>query len=134
MPKATIVVGVLLSAIGLWGFFGSASDHRSVTALIPAFVGVPLLVLGALAVAKPDLRKHTMHAAAALGLLGFVMAGGRAAMTIARSGVGVLLSDDPTIGRAPRMVVLMALVCLVFTILCVASFVQARRRRTQEAA
>jgi hypothetical protein len=86
--------------------------------------GIVLIVLGVLA-RNPSRRKHAMHAAAAVGLIGFLVAGGRGFMKL-----GEAASDDPTIHRAPRLVLLMALVCLIFVITCVVSFVQARRRRT----
>jgi hypothetical protein len=133
MPGTTIAFGAVLCAIGLWGYFGAAPEKQSVTALIPFFFGDLLILCGALAF-NSAWRKHAMHAAAGVALLGFLMAGGRAAMTIAKSGLGQMLSDDPAIGRAPRMVMAMAIVCLVFVIICVNSFLSARRRRKAEAA
>ena len=44
------------------------------TALIPSGVGLVLVVLGA--VAEGRLRKHAMHAAAAVGVLGFLFGAG----------------------------------------------------------
>ncbi|MFZ4469396.1 MAG: hypothetical protein ACOYOZ_09070, partial [Pirellula sp.] len=41
---------------------------------IPMAVGLPLLILGFLSSTKPHLRKHLMHAAVALGLLGALAA------------------------------------------------------------
>ncbi len=75
MPGITIGFGAVLCAIGLWGFFGSDPDKQSVTALIPAFFGAALIVCGLLAFAK-KWRKHAMHAAAGIGLLGFLAAAG----------------------------------------------------------
>ena len=60
---ALIVLGVLVTLL---------SDSGSVTSLIPAFVGVLFVALGAVANAKPDLNHHVMHAAAALALLAVV--------------------------------------------------------------
>ena len=124
MPAITIGFGGVLCAIGLWGYFGAAADKQSMTALIPAFVGAALILCGVVAMAA-NLRKHAMHAAAAIGLLGFLAAAGRGLPKL-----GSAISDDPTIHRAPRLVLLMALVCLVFVGTCVASFIAARRRRT----
>ena len=47
MPKITLLVGVLLVIEGL-GFY-VATGTKSITALIPTFVGLPILVLGILA-------------------------------------------------------------------------------------
>jgi MFS family permease len=121
MPAITIGFGAVLCAIGLWGYFGAEPDKQSMTAFIPAFFGIGLIVCGLLAM---KWRAHAMHAAAAIGLVGFIAAAGRGLPKL-----GSAISDDPTIHRAPRLVLLMALVCLVFVATCVWSFIQARRRR-----
>jgi hypothetical protein len=119
----TVVVGVILCAIGLFGYFGSASDNPSPTALIPAGFGVVLIALGIVAHHK-SARKHAMHAAAAVGLIGFLLAGGRGFMKL-----GLAASDDLTISRPVRLVILMALVCLIYVIMCIRSFIATRRQR-----
>jgi hypothetical protein len=103
----TIVFGAVLVLLGLGGYFGS--DTQSMTALIPAFFGVPLALLGLLAL-KDSLRKHAMHLAAMVGLLGFLGA------------AGSLIN---------KLQALMAIVCAVFVGLCVRSFIQARRSRAR---
>ncbi len=123
MPNVAIAFGAVLCAIGLWGYVGADVDKKSVTALIPAFVGIPLIVCGLIAY-KDALRKHAMHAAAAIGLLGFVAGAGRGFMKI-----GNAISDDAEIHRAPRLALLMGLVCFVFVATCVWSFIAARRRQ-----
>jgi membrane associated rhomboid family serine protease len=69
MPKVTIGFGAVLIALGLFGYFGSASENPSPTALIPAAVGAILVVCGLVA-HKADLRPHAMHAAVLVGLIG----------------------------------------------------------------
>src|SRR5438034_230558 len=64
-----MVFGILLIVLGLGGFFGTGAEHG--TALIPAYFGTALLILGLLAL-KDSLRKHAMHVAAMVGLLGVV--------------------------------------------------------------
>ncbi len=59
-----------------------------------------------------------------VGLIGFLLAGGRGAMSI-----GKAISDDPDIHRGPRLVLLMALTCLNYVGVCIRSFIAARRRR-----
>ena len=125
MHHITVATGVLLIAIGLFGYFGSASENPSPTALIPAGFGLVLVVLGIVA-HRAAARMHAMHGAAAVGLIGFVLAGGRAFMKL-----GSLVSDDVTVRRPVAMTALMSLVCLVYVLLCIGSFVAARRRRTQ---
>ncbi len=128
MHHVTIATGVILCAIGLFGYFGSASDNPSPTALIPAGFGALFIVLGIVA-HKASARMHAMHAAAALGLIGFILAGGRGFMKL-----GLAASDDLSISRPVRLVILMALVCLIYVGLCVWSFISARRRRAQTTA
>jgi hypothetical protein len=121
MPAVAIVCGLLLIAIGVVGYTASEAANP-VTALIPAGWGILLAIPGAIAQAKPGLRKHMMHAAAGLGLVGLLMAGGRLAMVLAKGG-------GTTLGIASLGA--MALICGVFLVLCIKSFVDARRARMQ---
>lgn len=125
MHHITLATGVILTAIGLFGYFGSASDNPSPTALIPAAFGAVLIVLGLVA-HRASVRMHAMHVAVMVGLIGFLLAGGRGFMKL-----GLAASDDLTISRPVRLVLLMAIVCLVYVGLCVGSFISARRRRMQ---
>ena len=126
MPNITIGFGAVLCAIGLFGYFGSASENPSMTALIPFFFGVVLIVCGVLA-RMDRFRMHAMHAAVLVSLVGFLAAAGRGVPKL-----GMLVSDIPDIEKRPvRLVLLMALVCLIHVVLCVGSFIAARRRRAQ---
>jgi hypothetical protein len=125
MGPITIVFGLVLIAVGCNGYFNTDSANPSVTALIPAFVGAGLVLLGALAL-RDNLRKHAMHAAAMLGTLGFLAAAGRIIQKLVTAGK---LEGSPAIHTG-----LMALVCGVFVGLCVKSFIDARRRRQAGAA
>jgi hypothetical protein len=127
VPAVTVLFGVLLIALGVWGRFGGdlglwqplgfpAPEHLSNTALIPAYVGAALVVAGLLAF-KANLLKHAMHGAAMVGLLGFLAAAGR------------LIATGKTAGVSGVSVIIMAVLCAVFVGLCVNSFIQARRRR-----
>jgi hypothetical protein len=69
-------------------------------------------------------RKHAMHAAASVALLGALAASGRAAVSLARLAHG---SDVKT--SALGSVLIMAAVCWLLVALCVKSFIDARRRR-----
>lgn len=120
MPIVSIVFGGLLIALGVWGYV--ATDAKSITALIPAFAGGLLALLGGLALVERFL-KHAMHAAAMIGLLGFVAAGGRLVPKLMRDGVSL---DDPGTVAIGGMTVL----CGLFVVLCVNSFIQVRRRRS----
>ena len=119
MPTVTAAAGLLLVIVGLVGYMASDAPNP-VTALIPAFLGIALLICGGIAAAAPQLRKHLMHAAAGLGLLGFLAGLGRLGMVLAQ-GTGSALSR--------LCVAAMAFVCAVFLWLCVRSFIAARRAR-----
>ena len=121
MAKITIGVGMILIALGLIGYFGTSMV--SWTALIPAFFGLPLVVLGALAL-QEGWRKHAMHAAIVVGLIGFL--GG------AFSFIRPFLSGGEMKPMAATMQALMALTCAVFVGLGVKSFIDARRARNME--
>jgi hypothetical protein len=122
MANVAIAFGVVLMLLGIGGYFGSGMV--SLTALIPAAFGLVLLVLGFVA-RDPGKRKHAMHVAAMIGVLGFL---GSA------RGLGKLLpmlSGQPV--ERPGAVIaqsIMAILMLIFTWLCVRSFINARRSRT----
>ena len=122
MAKITMVCGMLLLIEGLIFFLGwqqMGAAKQSVTALIPAFVGVPLFAIGWLTLAKPNLRKHLMHAAVTLTLLGFLAAGPRGIMVLAKSGLTPAAIAQLLIG----------LISLFHVVLSVRSFIAARRQR-----
>lgn len=116
MASTTIIFGLLLTLLGFCGYFLTGTS--SFTALIPAAFGVLLMVLGFLARAE-SARKHAMHAAAAVALVGFL----GALMSLLRTPAGV----RPAIAvfSQATMVVLTGL----FVVLCVKSFRDARRAR-----
>lgn len=120
MPSIAIALGILLILVGVIGYaYGSTSGNASITALIPTFFGIILAALGAAARAKETLRKHLMHAALAVALLGFIMPTGR------------LLSRASEFELTPATLaqILMAAICLLFLILGIKSFADARRNR-----
>jgi len=124
MPKFAVIFGLLLIALGLYGYLGGDLDHRSPTALIPAFVGAPILLCGVVALAGKA-KKTCMHIAAGLSLLGALASGGRAATKL-----DVLFSSDPDVDkRAVTMVAVMFLLCLGYLGLSVQSFIAARKRQ-----
>ena len=113
MAKVTIALAVALIVLGVAGFVATGSEHY--TALIPAAFGVVFAVLGFVAL-NPAARKHAMHAAAALALLGFVFTV-KGAVTLVTSGASAAAISKT----------IMSLLCLIFVGLCVRSFINARR-------
>jgi uncharacterized membrane-anchored protein len=130
VAKFAIGFGFLLIGLGLAGYLGTEVERRSATALIPAAFGAVLVLLGGLAL-KDKLRKHAMHAAATVGLIGFlmpaIMAGPKLPTLLSTGAVTRADGSDAT--RAVTLQLLMAFICLVFVALCVKSFVDARRAR-----
>ncbi|MEE8153779.1 MAG: hypothetical protein V3T53_02335 [Phycisphaerales bacterium] len=119
MARITIGLGLVLIGLGLGGFFGTGREHF--TALIPVLFGLLLALLGVLAL-KEHMRKHAMHVAAAIGLVGFAgTVRGLMKLPVLLTG-GEL--DRPA---AVAVQAAMAIVCLLFVVLCVWSFIKARR-------
>ena len=120
MPSTSILCGGLLILIGIIGYvYGMMNGNASVTALIPAFFGIVLALLGFFAQSKENLRKHLMHVAVIVGLLGFIIPAVRI----------ISKFSTMTMSAAFLSQLAMSLVCLVFVILCVKSFIDARRSR-----
>ena len=124
MAKTTISLGGLLALIGIFGF--TATGHQHPTALIPVAVGLILAILGFLALTD-DAKKRMlyMHIAVTIGLLGFL-----------GTGWSIVEYIEMLRGRQfphPAAIVekaAMAAVLLFFVLLCVRSFIAARRSRT----
>ena len=114
MHKAAISFGAFLIVLGIVSYL--LTGQASVTALIPSFFGLGLVLTGWIA-RNDDLRKHAMHAAAVIALLGVLGSLGR--------GVPALMSGST--GIAVVMQLVMGLSLLIFLILCVRSFIEARR-------
>jgi len=119
MPIITIVCGIILDLIGSIGFV--ATGMRSWTALIPSILGTILLLLGIFSLIKPKIRKHLMHVAALVGVVALLGSGMRLVKSLAG---GAAASDAAVMANG-----LTAGVALVFLILCVKSFADARRKR-----
>lgn len=67
MPATTRLVGIVLMIIGLGSYW--LTGRTSITALIPAFFGVVLALLAYVA-RNEAARRHAMHVAVALALVG----------------------------------------------------------------
>ena len=124
MSPIAIAFGVLLTLLGGGVYIYGGMEH--VTALIPAFFGLPLIVLGFIA-RNEKLRMHAMHGAALIGLVGF---GVPAYMVIK----GLIAGDAFGLAKAEQAA--MAVLCAVFLGLSVKSFIDvrvARKKREAEA-
>lgn len=123
MPTLTTAVGALLTLLGFGGYVGSG--RASKTALIPAGFGVALVTLG-LAGRAEGLRRHAMHGAAAVGLLG-VLGSARGVPAALRLVRGEQV-DRPTAAAAQGA---MFALCMSYVGASVRSFIAARRARRE---
>jgi multisubunit Na+/H+ antiporter MnhF subunit len=123
MAKTTISFGVVLILLGIFGFVATGS--HAPTALIPVFVGVLLIIFGFLAITD-DAKKRMlfMHIAVTLGLLGF-LGTAKSIYDYVRLLQGVQFPHPIAVEEKAAMAVLL----LIFVILCIRSFVMARRAR-----
>jgi hypothetical protein len=117
MPRTAILFGVLLIALALGDYYGK--NELAWTVVIPALTGLAILGLGVAALIKRVWRSNAMHAAVIVGLVGFV------ATVHALYKLGsVILQDAPLLAEST-----MALLCGMFVILSVKSFLAARLGR-----
>lgn len=124
MAKLTIIFALLLIVLGIAVFVVTGS--HAPTALIPAYFGILLGLLGLLA-STPDSRRRMlfMHIAVTVGLVGVIFPGWRGLADWIAS-----LHGQPVLRPAAMKEELaMAAICLIFVLLCVRSFIAARRQR-----
>jgi uncharacterized membrane protein len=122
MAVPTLIAAILLIVVGVTGYSNQDPEKMSPTALIPAFLGIALAICGLLAF-KDGLRKHAMHAAAVLALLGGLGAPYPIIKRLAK-GTEVRFSEPAVISAA-----LTTVICLVLVAMCINSFIQAKKAR-----
>ncbi len=122
MAIPTLIAGILLIAVGTIGYANQDPAKVSGTALIPAYIGIALAICGLLAL-KSSLRKHAMHAASLLALLG----GCGAIIPI----IIKLAKGTEVNFTAPAVVsqTLTTAICFTLLVMCINSFIQIRKAR-----
>jgi hypothetical protein len=124
MAKFTLVTALVLILLGV-AFFVATGSHAP-TSLIPTYFGVVLGIFGLLAnTPDPKRRMIFMHIAVTVGLLGVVFPGWRAASAFIASTHGSAMARP----LAVKEEFAMAVICLIFVLMCVRSFIAARRAR-----
>jgi fucose 4-O-acetylase-like acetyltransferase len=124
MAKLTIGFGVLLALLGIFGFVYTGSAHP--TALIPCVIGAFFVLFGVMANTEDSKKRMLwMHISVTVALLVFL---------------GTIPADIQTIRLArgnalPHPVSILekgalSLLCLLYVLACVRSFINARRLRT----
>nr|WP_216843768.1 hypothetical protein [Phytoactinopolyspora alkaliphila] len=119
----TLVVGGLLTLAGIIAYV--ATDAASMTALIPSAVGILIAICGFLALKEP-LRKHALHAAMVVALLGAL----GSLMNVAK--IGDLIDGTAERPGAIIVSIIMLVVLVGYLVLGMRSFRNARRQRVGE--
>ncbi|HXF42756.1 MAG TPA: hypothetical protein VNK26_03380 [Pyrinomonadaceae bacterium] len=122
MPLTAIIIGEALFVLGIAGYaYGLLNGNASLTALIPSVFGLIISLCGILSRSRQNLRKHLMHIAAVVAFVGFIVSGGRLFSKI----------NELTFSAATVSLTLMALLCLIFLIVAINSFISARTGQNQ---
>jgi hypothetical protein len=122
VPSTTLALGAALIILGLAGYF--LTGTASLTALIPAGFGLVLAVAGLIARDERK-RKHAMHAAVVVALLGF-LGSVRGLLQIGAVFAGTAARPAAVIAQT-----IMAVLTLGYIVMAVRSFMQARRQRAR---
>lgn len=117
MPATTRLFGLILIVLGVASYV--MTGRTSITAMIPAFFGAALVIC-ALVARRESARKHAMHAAVAIGMVGLLGALARALPAAMRGDAG-----------RPAVIaqLIMGALLLIYVAMGVRSFVEARRAR-----
>lgn len=119
MPKLTFITGVILVVVGVGGYLYSlTNDTDHWTALIPALVGLLLVVSGAIALKN---LMAGIHIALLIGLIGAL------GMLMPLMSLGDLFAGEAERPAAVVTALISLVVLVVYLILGVRSFISARR-------
>ena len=123
MAKTTVGFGVALIVLGVGSFILTGS--RFPTSLIPAAFGILLAAFGRMA-ETPNVKRRmlSMHIAVTVGLLGF-LATAASLVSFVQLMKGKVFPYPAAVEEKAAM----ATLSLIFVILCVRSFIAARRGR-----
>lgn len=117
MPEISVFVGLVFAIWGIGAYI--ATDMVSLTAMIPAFAGAPIGIMGFLTMKMPERHKTFMHIAAMFGLI---------------CALGGLRLFQLLMGGEDRMSLISSHALLlvlggVYTYFCVQSFIWVRKQR-----
>jgi hypothetical protein len=123
MAKITVLVGILLILLGVVSYI--LTGHKFPTSLIPVAFGILLVTFGRMAETPVQRRRMLfMHIAVTVGLLGF-LATASSLVQVVELFKGKLFPYPAAIEEKAAMSALL----LIYVVLCVRSFVVARRSR-----
>ena len=119
MENIAMIYGIFLI---VWGIGVTLlSDNQSITSLIPAIFGLPIIILSFFAKHFPDRKKLLMHIVVLIGLIIFL--GG---LDLIR---GLIQGNIFVNLWASSSKFMMIISGLVFTILCIKSFIFNRKNK-----
>ena len=119
MENISMIYGIFLI---VWGIGVTIlSDSQSITSLIPAIFGLPIIILSFFAKKFPDRKKLLMHIVVLIGLIIFL--GG---LDLIR---GLIQGNIIVNLWASSSKFMMIISGLVFTILCIKSFIFNRKNK-----
>ena len=119
MENIAMIYGIFLI---VWGIGVTIlSDSQSITSLIPAIFGLPIIILSFFAIKFPDRKKLLMHIVVLIGLIIFL--GG---LDLIR---GLIQGNIFVNLWASSSKFMMIISGLVFTILCIKSFIFNRKNK-----
>ena len=111
------------------------SFSKSWTAFIPGIFGILLIVLARGAETLPNARKHIMHVAVLIGLIGFAVSTKKIGSAVAE--MNWLKNEPYGIVHAsmlkPLSMLLTSGLLFIFVILCINSFISARKEKNAQA-
>ena len=126
LPFSMAGSGLLLVVMGFY-FYLFPEDEKSITALIPAIIGLGLMIPGLITIFTPENKKHAMHAGAMFCLIGLL--GGLMGV----SDFITWLLDDGNLDRPTIARMTMVLLCGENLVGSIMSFRLARIKREREA-
>ena len=119
MENVSIIYGIFLI---IWGIAVSfISSSNSLTSFIPSIFGIPILLFSILSIKFPNSKKLFMHIVVTFGLIVFI--GG---LDFSR---GLIKGTSFTNMWADTSKLMMLITGLIFTYLCIKSFIFARKNR-----
>ena len=114
MANTAKTTGFLLIALGVIFYLATMSSW---TALIPAVFGLAILICGFVGARRPSWNKHAMHAAVLLAILAIIGSMRAFSALFAGEGLSAAVAEQ----------LLTILICVVFVVMAVRSFITARR-------
>lgn len=122
MSTTSVYFGILMIVSGLFAVAVANADGKpSPTAYIPVAIGTLVALCGLISRVKENLRKHLMHVAMLLALIG---AGGMIGRWLS---AGTFTKPDFAFTNAIIVQLAFTILCIAYIALGVKSFVDARR-------